>query len=39
MIKDEEYKREVDEKIYQELAVPLAHEYTGPQFDLRLVYH
>lgn len=35
MVKDEEYRKQVDEKIYKELAVPSAHEYTGPQYDLR----
>lgn len=37
MVKDEEYRKQVDEKIYKELAIPSAQEYTGPQYELRLV--
>lgn len=37
MVKDEEYRKQVDEKIYKELAVPTVQEYTGPQYDVRLV--
>lgn len=35
MVKDEEYRKQVDEKIYKELAVPSVQEYQGPQYDIR----
>lgn len=33
----EENKKKVDEKIFEELAIPLSNDYGGPQFDLRWV--
>lgn len=35
--KAEERRKEVDEKIYAELAIPLQTDYRGAQFDLRYV--